>query len=83
MIDKSKLLMVSPTPAEVKIARETANLTTAEAASLFGLHDGSSWRRKEILQERSSNKRLLKPAEYEMLLLIAGIHPNFELMVRK
>ncbi|EHB7857047.1 hypothetical protein JUT52_003181 [Escherichia coli] len=79
MIEKSKLLQTYPTAAEVKAARESTDLSTDEIANLFGLSDGSAWRKKEIQKQGSKNTRLLKPMEFEMLLLIAGTHPNLKI----
>lgn len=47
MIEKSKLLQTYPTAAEVKAARESTGLSTDEIANLFGLSDGSAWRKKK------------------------------------
>ena len=80
MIDKSKLLLTSPSAAEVKAARESTGLSTDEIATWFGFTDGSAWRKKEILKQSSTNKRLLKPMEYEMLLLISDKHPNLKIV---
>jgi len=79
MIEKSKLLLIYPSAAEVKAARESTGLSTIEIASIFGLSDGSAWRKKEIQKQGSKNTRLLKPMEYEMLLLLAGTHPYLKL----
>lgn len=51
MIEKSKLLQTYPTAAEVKAARESTGLSTDEIANLFGLSDGSAWRKKEIQKQ--------------------------------
>ncbi|CAO94842.1 hypothetical protein VV404_004594 [Salmonella enterica] len=80
MIEKSKLLLISPSAAQVKAARESTDLSTEEIALLFGLADGSSWRKKEIQKAGSNNKRLLKPMEYEMLLLLSDTHPNLKII---
>jgi DNA-binding transcriptional regulator YiaG len=80
MIEKSKLLLTSPTAAQVKAARESTDLSTDEIASWFGFSDGSAWRKKEIQKQESNNKRLLKPMEYEMLLLLSDTHPNLKII---
>lgn len=82
MIEKSLLLLTSPTAAQVKAARESTNLSTDEIAKLFGLADGSSWRKKEIQKAGSNNKRSLNPMEYEMLLLLSDTHPNLKITVK-
>lgn len=80
MVEKSKLLLTSPTAAEVKAARESTGMSTDELAKWFGFSDGSAWRKKEIQKVGSANIRLLKPMEYEMLLLIAGTHPHLKIV---
>ncbi|HAH4691366.1 TPA: hypothetical protein ACLGO4_004571 [Salmonella enterica] len=80
MIEMSKLLLISPSAADVKAARESTGLSTEEIAKLFGLADGSAWRKKEIQKQGSKNTRLLKPMEYEMLLLISGKHPHLKII---
>ena len=61
MIEKSKLLQTYPTAAEVKAARESTGLSTDEIANLFGLSDGSAWRKKEIQKQGLSLIHISEP----------------------
>ena len=78
MIEKSKLLQTYPTAAEVKAARESTGLSTDEIAKLFGLSDGSAWRKKEIQKQGSKNTRLLKPIEETFIIRIPQKYQIFQ-----
>lgn len=67
----------NPTPDEVKAARIAAGFTQKQAGERFGLGE-RAWRHKEL-----ENGRKLSPGEYELLLLLAGAHPEYELIRKK
>lgn len=72
-------MIAKPTPEQVKAARQAASLTQAQAAEIFGYSSIGGWQQKEII---GKNGRALSAGEYAYLLLLAGQHPEYEL-VRK
>ncbi|WP_147200829.1 helix-turn-helix domain-containing protein [Pantoea sp. CCBC3-3-1] len=68
-----------PTPEQVKAARIAAGLTLEQAGERFGI-TGRGWRFKE---QADGKGRKLSPGEYELLLLLAGTHPDYELTPKK
>jgi len=67
-----------PTGYEVKTARLAAGYMLKDAAEIFG-YQLRSWQKKE---ESGSSHRQLSIGEWHFLLLLAGQHPEFQL-VRK
>ena len=70
--------IATPTPEQIKAAREAAGLSKPDCAKLFG-YELRSWQQKE---EYGAGRRKLKPGEYAYLLLLAGQHPEFNLQPR-
>lgn len=68
--------MNKPSPEQVKAAREAANLTQLQAARRFGYAALGSWQQKE---QSGKNGRALSSGEYELLLLLADMHPDYKL----
>ena len=62
--------MNSPNPEQIKLARENAGLTQAEAAALI-YKDKSAWRRWET-EKTLSSARDMDPALYELFMLKTG-----------
>lgn len=71
-------MIAKPTPSQVRNAQDAAGLTSAQCAEIFG-YSKAGWDKK--LQSGASS-RSLSIGEYAYLLLIAGQHPEYEL-VRK
>lgn len=71
--------MKKPSASEVKHAREAAGLTQSAAAKRFG-YALRSWQGKE---DDGPGGRSLSFGEYELLLLLAGQHPDYELTRRR
>jgi len=69
---------VAPMPEAVKAARKAAGLTQQAAADRFG-YKLRSWQRKE---EAGATGTALSQGEYEFLLLLAGLHPDYVLNSR-
>ncbi|EBM5157420.1 TPA: hypothetical protein OX949_004318 [Escherichia coli] len=67
-----------PTPEEVKQARIKAGFTQQEAAERFGF-TLSAWQAKETSGKTS---RGLAAGTYELLLLLADDHPDYQLVNR-
>ncbi len=67
-----------PTPEQVRSARLAAGMTQALCASRFG-YSLRAWQSKE---DAGENGRALSPGEYELLLLLAGLHPSLTLSKR-
>ena len=67
--------MTKPTPEQVKTARVAAGLTQQVCADRFG-YKLRGWQQKE---ESGASGRTLSIGEYELLLLLAGQHPEFTL----
>ncbi|HFV9523922.1 TPA: hypothetical protein ACIV0I_004597 [Salmonella enterica subsp. enterica serovar Weltevreden] len=65
-----------PTPEQVKVARIAAGLTLKEAADTFG-YQLNSWQMKESAGKAS---RSLSVGEYELLLLLADLHPDYKII---
>lgn len=70
--------ITKPTPEQVKAAREAAGLTQAACAALFG-YALRTWQGKE---DAGAGNRSLSIGEYAYLLLLAGEHPNYDLVER-
>lgn len=70
--------MSIPTPAQVKAARIAADLTQPACAARFN-YQVRSWQKKE---EVGTSSRALTTGEYELLLLLAGQHPELILQRR-
>jgi len=68
----------NPTPDQVRAARIAAGLNQDECAARFG-YSLSGWKKKELA---GASSRALSVGEYELLLLLAGQHPEFELRDR-
>jgi len=71
--------MKTPTPEEVRAARIAAGLTQQACAKRFG-YALRSWQGKE---DSGPSGRALSEGEHELLLLLAGRHPEFVLQRRK
>lgn len=67
----------SPTPEQVQAARQLTGMTQEETGKRFG-YSARGWRHKE-----ATDGRKLTSGEYELLLLLAGMHPDYELMPKK
>lgn len=65
-----------PTPEEVKQARIAAGFSLKEAAEIFG-YQLNSWQMKESAGKSS---RSLSVGEYEYLLLLADLHPEYKIV---
>ncbi|WP_340617401.1 hypothetical protein [Xenorhabdus entomophaga] len=65
-----------PTPEQVKQARIAAGLTLKEVAEIFG-YQLNSWQQKESAGKIT---RTLTVGEYKYLLLLAGSHPEYEIV---
>jgi|GEM_PF-455497 len=79
--------LAAPTPAQVKEARKAAGLTQREAGEIFGYSMSPSnpsmcrgWQQKET---EGPNGRATSVGEWNYLLLLAGMHPEFELVPRE
>lgn len=68
-------MLTQPTPDQVRAARIAAGLTQAACAKRFG-YALRTWQSKE---DPGASGRSLSHGEYELLLLIGGGHPDFEL----
>lgn len=79
MIKNNKILIASPE--EVKRLRKKSGLKNREMAEFMGIGI-SSWQKKEIAVT-SGNHNAISKAEYHLLLLLAGEHPDFILEKRK
>lgn len=75
------LSMMPATGATIKTTRQTAGLTQAEAAERFD-YSLRVWQKKESEVEAAKNGGLSQ-GEYELLLLLAGKHPDYILTPRK
>lgn len=64
-----------PTPEHIKALRVSANLSLKETAAMFG-YSLRAWQRKE---ESGSTNTKLSVGEFQLLLLLAGEHPEFKL----
>lgn len=64
-----------PTPAQVRETRMAANLTQRACADRFG-YSLTGWQKKE---DAGTSGRSLSVGEWELLLLLAGQHPNYTL----
>lgn len=69
----------NPTPDQVRAARNAAGLTQRECAARFG-YAMRSWQAKE---DGGAGGRALSRGEYELLLLLAGQHPDLTLRPRQ
>ncbi|MDX6917765.1 hypothetical protein R9X49_21965 [Pectobacterium carotovorum] len=67
-----------PSGEEVKKTREAAGLTQREAAERFG-YALRGWQSKE---DEGPSGRSLSIGEFELLQLLAGLHPDYELSRR-
>ena len=75
------LTMIPATGAAIKATRQAAGLTQAEAAERFD-YSLRVWQKKEAETEAGKIGGLSQ-GEYELLLLLAGKHPDYILMPRK
>ena len=66
-------MIAVPTPEQVKSARVAAGLTQRECAARMG-YELRGWQKKE---ESGASSRGLTIGEYELLLMLAGQHPDF------
>ncbi|MEX3242820.1 hypothetical protein [Serratia quinivorans] len=73
-----QLLYTQPTANEVKSLRKVLGLKVDEVATLMG-YTLSSWKSKQ----QASKSGTLKPAEYNFMLLLAGLHPVLKLTPKK
>lgn len=73
------LSMVPATGTAIKTTRQAAGLTQAEAAERFD-YSLRVWQKKEAEMEKNG---ALSQGEYELLLLLAGKHPDYILMPKK
>ncbi|ECD9357208.1 hypothetical protein FNI80_22845 [Salmonella enterica subsp. salamae] len=71
-------MIEKPTPEQVKDARIKAGFTQQEAAERFGF-TLSAWQAKETTGKTS---RGLAAGSYELLLLLADEHPEYQLVKR-
>lgn len=67
-----------PTPEQVRAARLAAGLTQSLCAERFG-YSLRGWQSKE---DAGENGRWLSSGEYELLLLLAGQHPEFAMAAK-
>ena len=68
----------TPTPEPVRAARIAADLTQSACAERFG-YSLRRWQAKEDAGQYGSTLSL---GEYELLLLLAGQHPDYTLTLR-
>ncbi|HHD7476780.1 TPA: hypothetical protein ACOVJJ_005019 [Klebsiella oxytoca] len=75
-----KMVNVVPQPETVKTIRESMGITETALGTLMG-YELRAWQRKEAISDDLSqyNKTSLRPGEYNMLMLIAGVHPDYQL----
>lgn len=75
-----KMVSVVPQPETVKVIREKMGMTETVLGAVMG-YELRTWQRKEAISDDLSqyNKTSLRPGEYNMLMLIAGVHPNYRL----
>lgn len=75
-----KMVSVVPQPETVKAIREKIGMTETALGKAMG-YELRAWQRKEAISDNLSryNKTSLRPGEYNMLMLIAGVHPNYRL----
>ena len=72
-------MVTKPTTEQVKNARIKAGLSIQEAADRFGF-TYTAWQAKET---NGKTSRGLAAGTYELLLLLAGEHPEYELVKKK
>lgn len=70
--------MNKPTAERIRTARIAADLTQAACAERFG-YKLRGWQQKET---EGVNGRSLSSGEFELLLLLAGQHPDFSLVAK-
>jgi transcriptional regulator with XRE-family HTH domain len=75
------LTMMPTTAAAIKATRQAAGLTQAEAAERFD-YSLRVWQKKESETETGKNSGLSQ-GEFELLLLLAGKHPDYILTPKK
>lgn len=63
--------MIEPTPDAIRMAREAAALTQAEAAELVYLGAAKRW------SEYERGAQAMDPARWELFLVKIGLHPGF------
>ncbi|TCL06894.1 hypothetical protein [Sodalis ligni] len=71
-------MLNKPTPDEVRAARIATGMTLKECAERFG-YALTSWQQKENAKKGT---RSLNIGEYELLLLLADMHPEYKLIAR-
>ncbi|AWK42610.1 hypothetical protein GPY51_21360 [Photorhabdus laumondii subsp. laumondii] len=67
-----------PSPQDVRSARIASGMTQSQAAKRFS-YALVSWQQKEA---EGKTNRSLSSGEYELLLLLADSHPDYELKTR-
>ncbi|TDB44123.1 hypothetical protein [Photorhabdus luminescens] len=67
-----------PSPKDVRSARIASGMTQSQAAERFS-YALVSWQQKEA---EGKTNRSLSAGEYELLLLLAGTHPDYELKTK-
>ena len=75
----------APTPSQIQQARATAGHTQQQAAEtvcLRGKNAWRTWKRWEAGADAASG-RAMQPGLFELYLLKAGLHPDFELVHRE
>ncbi|ALQ49672.1 MULTISPECIES: hypothetical protein [Enterobacterales] len=75
-----KMVSVVPQPETVKMLRGKMGMTETALGAVMG-YELRAWQRKEAISDDLSqyNKTSLRPGEYNMLMLIAGVHPDYRL----
>ena len=75
-----------PTPWEVRVARNTAGLTQAEAAALVSPAKGKSsyraWQVYEVEAGQTDHRAIPLPT-WELFLLLTGQHPTMKLTKKR
>ena len=75
------LSMIPATAATIKAARQEAGLTQEEAAERFN-YSLRVWQKKEAEAGTGKNGGLTQ-GEYELLLLLGNLHPDYALAPKK
>lgn len=78
-IDLSEFQLEFPTPEQIGNARRALGLTQQMCADLMG-YSLRGWQKKEAIGESA---RSTSPGEYCFLLLLADLHPKYQLAQRK
>ena len=78
--------ITQPTPTEVRVARENAGLTQAQAAELVSTAKTKpyrTWSGYETTDTEHINARAIPLATWELFLLLTNQHPTMKLSFRK